>query len=390
MAQPTSSRLLSLDVLRGITIAGMITVNNPGSWSHIYAPLRHAAWNGLTPTDLVFPFFMFIMGVSMYLSYKKFDFKFSTKTFVKLLRRSVLLFLIGLGLNYFGLICRGFAALREADITFGEKLLEVFIYRLENLRILGVLQRLALVSFFGSLTILLVRPKYIPWLIGGILLFYWGLMGISGSLELNAANWAAVVDNAILGASHMYKTGGIAFDPEGLLSTIPCIAHVLLGVTAGRILDSDKDNGIRIQRLFIFGTIILFIGFLMDYSFPINKNLWSSSYVLVTCGLATLLLSLLIWIIDINGKRRWSVFFESFGINPMAIFVLAGIISNLLGNIGFTFAEKYMTLKSFIYNVCLVPCFGEIFGSLVFALLFIVMCWSIAHVLYKKKIYIKI
>ncbi|MDD3406426.1 MAG: DUF1624 domain-containing protein [Sphingobacteriia bacterium] len=390
MAQPTSSRLLSLDVLRGITIAGMITVNNPGSWSHIYAPLKHAAWNGLTPTDLVFPFFMFIMGVSMYLSYKKFDFKFSKQTFFKLLRRSVLLFLIGLGLNYFGLICRGFASLREADMGFGDKLLQVFIYNLEKLRILGVLQRLALVSFFGSLTILLVRPKRIPWLIGGILIVYWVLMVASNSLELTTANWIAVVDNAILGASHMYKMGGIAFDPEGLLSTFPCIAHVLLGVTAGRIIDSDKDNSIRIQRLFIFGTIILFIGYLIDYSFPINKSLWSSSYVLVTCGLASLLLSLLIWIIDINGKRKWCVFFESFGINPMAIFVLAGIISNLLGNIGFTYAGTYMSIKGFIYNVCLVPPFGEIFGSLVFAILFIVLCWSIAHILYKKKIYIKI
>lgn len=390
MAQPTSSRLLSLDVLRGITIAGMITVNNPGSWSHIYAPLRHAAWNGLTHTDLVFPFFMFIMGVSMYLSYKKFDFKFSNQTFFKLLRRSVLLFLIGLGLNYFGLICRGFSSLREVDMGFGNRLLQVFIYNLENLRILGVLQRLALVSFFGSLTILIVKPKHIPWLIGGILVFYWILMVGSNSLEANATNLVAIMDTAILGASHMYKIGGIPFDPEGLLSTLPCIAHVLIGVTAGRIIDTNKDNGVRIQKLFILGSIILFIGFLMDYSFPINKTLWSSSYVLVTCGLALLLLGLLIWIIDINGKRKWCVFFESFGINPMAIFVLAGIISNLISNIGFTYAGSWTSIKGFIYNSLLVPVFGNLFGSLVFALLFIVLCWSIAHILYKKKIYIKI
>lgn len=390
----SSSRLLSLDVLRGITIAGMILVNNPGSWGKIYAPLAHAQWNGLTPTDLVFPFFMFIMGVSMYLSYNKFDFNLSTKTFTKLLRRSVLLFLIGLALGWFGLFCRGLNGLRTEEIPIFEKILQA-ASNFENLRILGVLQRLALVSFFGSLLVLIFKPKRIPWLIAILLVFYWLIMAITGSYSEDSHNIITIIDKAVLGASHMYTDhlpdgSTVLFDPEGLFSTIPSIAHVLLGVWAGKLISETKDLGEKIQKLFIFGTIILFLGFLIDYGFPINKKIWSTSFVLATCGLASLLLGLLIWIIDIKHKKNWSVFFESFGVNPMFIFVMAGIISVLMSNIGFTYNNEWMSTKSFIYNQWLSPTFGEYLGSLVFALCFVTINWFIGHILYKKKIYIKL
>jgi len=390
----TSSRLLSLDVLRGITISGMIMVNNPGSWGKIYTPLEHAQWNGLTPTDLVFPFFMFIMGVSMYLSYKKFDFKLSGKTFTKLFRRSVLLFLIGLAIGWFSLFCRGLVGLRLEDMPILDKI-EHAANNFENLRILGVLQRLALVSFFGSLTVLIFKPKHIPWLIGFILLFYWILMGVTGSYFENDASLISIIDRAVLGTTHMYGEAlpdgsRIIFDPEGLLSTLPCIAHVLLGFLAGKLISESKDNNQRIQKLFIFGTIILFLGFLLDYGFPINKKIWSSSFVLATCGLASLLLGLLVWIIDIKGKKQWSVFFESFGVNPMFIYVMAGIISILLGNVGFMYYGEWLSTKGFIYTQWLSPVFGDYLGSLVFALLFVTLNWFIGHILYKKKIYIKL
>ena len=390
----SSSRLLSLDVLRGITIAGMILVNNPGSWGKIYAPLAHAQWNGLTPTDLVFPFFMFIMGVSMYLSYSKFDFKLSSKTFTKLLRRSVLLFLIGLALGWFGLFCRGLNGLRAEEIPIFEKIVQA-ASNFENLRILGVLQRLALVSFFGSLLVLIFKPKRIPWLIATLLVFYWLIMAITGSYLEDSHNIITIIDKAVLGASHMYTDhlpdgSSVLFDPEGLFSTFPSIAHVLLGVWAGKLISETKDLGEKIQKLFIFGTIILFLGFLIDYGFPINKKIWSSSFILATCGLASLLLGLLIWIIDIKHKKNWSVFFESFGVNPMFIFVVAGILSILLGNIGFTYNNEWMSTKSFIYNQWLSPVFGEYLGSLVFALCFVTINWFIGHILYKKKIYIKL
>ena len=384
----TSSRLLSLDVLRGITIAGMILVNNPGSWGKIYTPLEHAQWNGLTPTDLVFPFFMFIMGVSMFLSYKKFDFKLSGKTFTKLLRRSVLLFLIGLAIGWFSLFCRGLVALRTEDMSLLDKILKA-ASNFENLRILGVLQRLALVSFFGSLIVLMFKPKRIPWLIGFILLFYWILMAVTGSYSENDSSLVSIIDHAILGVTHMYSEmlpdgTKVVFDPEGLLSTLPCIAHVLLGFMAGKLISESKDNNQRIQKLFIFGTIILFLGFLLDYAFPINKKIWSSSFVLTTCGLASLLLGLLVWIIDIKGKKKWSVFFESFGVNPMFIYVIAGIISILLANIGFMYYGEWHSTKGFIYTEWLNPVFGDYLGSLAFALLFITLNWFIGHVLYKK------
>lgn len=390
----TSPRLLSLDVLRGITIAGMIMVNNPGSWGSIYTPLEHAQWNGLTPTDLVFPFFMFIMGVSMYLSYKKFDFKLSGQTLTKLLRRSVLLFLIGLAIGWFSLFCRGLVALRSEEMSLIDKILQS-ASNFENLRILGVLQRLALVSFFGSLIVLTLKPKRIPWLIGFILLFYWILMAATGSLLENDSSLVAIIDNAVLGITHMYTDhlpdgSKVVFDPEGLLSTLPCIAHVLLGFWAGKLISESKDNNQRIQKLFIFGTIIMFIGFLLNYGFPINKKIWSSSFVLATCGLASLLLGLLVWIIDIKGKKQWSVFFESFGVNPMFIYVVAGIISILLGNIGFMYYGEWLSTKGFIYSQWLNPVFGDYLGSLVFALLFVTLNWFIGHILYKKKIYIKL
>ncbi len=389
-----SSRLLSLDVLRGITIAGMILVNNPGSWSSIYAPLGHAQWNGLTPTDLVFPFFMFIMGVSMYLSYKKFDFKISKQTFFKLLRRSVLLFLIGLGIGWLSLSMRQFNGLQDEEIGFFSRLWQS-VSNLENLRILGVLQRLALVSFFGSLIILLVKPKRIPGIIGFILVFYWILMAATGSYGQDENSLVAIIDRGVLGVSHMYTDhlpdgSSVVFDPEGILSTLPCIAHVLLGFWAGKLISETKELGEKIQKLFIFGTIILFIGFLFDYAFPINKKIWSSSFVLVTCGLGSLLLALLIWIIDIKHKKNWSVFFESFGVNPLFIYAVAALLSILLGNIKFTYLGELVSVKGFIYIQWLSPVLGDYFGSLVFALCFVTINWFIGHILYKKKIYIKL
>ena len=388
------SRLLSLDVLRGITIAGMIMVNNPGSWGSIYAPLGHAQWNGLTPTDLVFPFFMFIMGVSMYLSYKKFDFKISTQTFTKLLRRSVLLFLIGLGIGWFGLSMRHFNGLSAENMGLFERIWAA-VSDIENLRILGVLQRLALVSFFGALTVLLFKPKRIPWIIGFILLFYWILMAVTGSYMQDENSLVAIIDRAVLGVSHMYTDHlpdgtAVVFDPEGILSTLPCIAHVLLGFWAGKLISETKELGEKIQKLFIFGTILLFLGFLLDYGFPINKKIWSSSFVLATCGLGSLFLGLLIWIIDIKQKRKWSVFFESFGVNPMFVYVIAALLSILLGNIGFTYLGEWTSVKGFVYSQWLSPVFGEYLGSLIFALTFVTINWFIGHILYKKKIYIKL
>ncbi len=368
MAQQ-SGRLLSLDVMRGITIAGMILVNNPGSWKYVYTPLEHARWNGLTPTDLVFPFFMFIMGVSMFFSLRKYNFKLSKESVTKVLRRTVLIFLVGLGLNLFGHVCyHGFPDF-------------------QNLRILGVMQRLALAYGFGSLIGLAINHKYILQVAAGILIFYWALLGFTHSMEMSEDSIIAIVDRTLFGTSHMYHDDmadgtRIAFDPEGLLSCIGSIAHVLLGFYVGKVIqDCKKNNELIIRNIFIFGTIILFAGFLLSYGCPINKKIWSSTFVLVTCGFASLFLALLIWIIDINGKKKWTLFFESFGINPLYLYVQGDILAVLLGMSG---------ISAFMYMDLFRSVFGDFGGSLAWAIFFVVLNWIPGYFLYKKKIYIKL
>ncbi len=380
-----SKRLLSLDVLRGITIAGMITVNNPGSWSYIYAPLRHAEWNGCTPTDLVFPFFMFVMGVAMTLSYKKFDYALTWQSFGKLLYRSVLLILIGWALGWYG----SFLGTLVKGGTFIDA---IWTNPSAHIRFMGVLPRLGLVSLFAGTLLMLFKPKNAPWVSGVLLVIYCLIIGLTGSFDLNPDNIVARVDVAVLGDAHMYHQGGIAFDPEGILSTIPCIAHCLIGCWAGTLLKRKEEEDIQpaIKRLALFGAAILMFGFLLDYAFPINKSLWSASYVFVTCGLASLLLALLMEIIDVRGKRRWSVFFESFGVNPLFIFVLSGFLVITLRNITFTCGGEMYNVLSFYYRECMVPLFGQTGGSLGSALTLVGILWLIAHPLYKKHIYIKL
>lgn len=389
----TTQRLLALDVMRGITIAGMIMVNNPGSWSYVYKPLGHATWDGLTPTDLVFPFFMFIMGISMYLSYRKFDFRLTSATFLKLLRRSVLLFLIGMALGWLALSWRQWNALVASEQTLAG--LWSSVSTLTDLRILGVLQRLALVSFFGTIIALSLPKKILPWIIAAVLAGYWLLIGLTDSYQMSPDSIVAIIDRAMLGESHMYRDTmadgtRIAFDPEGVLSTLPGIAHVLLGFWAGGLLSGKKDTHEQLQSLMLFGTLLLFSGLLLHYGFPINKKIWSSSFVLTTCGMGSLLLGVLVYVIDIRGARRWSVFFESFGVNPMAIYVLGALLSIITGSILIQNNDSVISLKSYLYTHFYQPLLGDYPGSLAFAISFVVVCWLAGHYLYKKKIYIKL
>ena len=289
---------------------------------------------------------------------------------------------------------RQFNVLDGSGLIWYERLWQS-VSELGNLRILGVLQRLALVSFFGSLVILLFKPKQIPWLIAVILAGYWLLIAFTGSYAENDSSIISMVDQSVLGISHMYTDHlpdgtSVVFDPEGILSTLPCIAHVLLGFWAGKLISETKVLGEKIQKLFIFGTILLFAGFLLDYGFPINKKIWSSSFVLATCGLGSLLLGLLIWIIDIKHKKNWSVFFESFGVNPMFVYVVAALLSILLGNIKIYFAGELISLKSVVFSYWLQPLLGDYPASLAFALIMVTISWFIGHILYKKKIFIKL
>ena len=364
-------RYLALDVLRGITIAAMILVNTPGSWSFVYAPLRHAEWHGCTPTDLIFPFFLLIMGVSMFFSFAKYGNSLNRNSLLKIGKRSMLIFLIGLFLNSF--------PQWTADYS--------------HLRILGVLQRIAIVYALASLLVLLVKPKYL--LVTGlaILIGYWGVLYFFGgdipySLEQNAV---IPLDMFILGVNHMYKGFGIPFDPEGLLSSLPAIATTIMGYFTGRIIKSTAKANIPV-RLFVIGLTTLIAGWLWGFVFPINKALWTSSYVLYTAGLANLLLALLIWVIDIKGLKSWTSFFVVFGMNPLFIFALSGLWGRALYRLISISTGDGNVINGYtwLYQTVFVPIAGEMNGSLLFALFHVLVFWLIGLVLFRKRIFIKV
>ncbi|MDD6473127.1 MAG: heparan-alpha-glucosaminide N-acetyltransferase domain-containing protein [Bacteroidales bacterium] len=390
-------RIQALDILRGITIAGMLLVNNPGSWSYIYAPLRHAEWNGLTPTDLVFPFFMFIMGISTYISLRKYDFAYSHATARKILRRTAVIFLVGVAVGWFSRFCNYWHH-ANPDLGFWGCLWEAS-WTFDRMRILGVLQRLALCYGVVSILAITVKHRYFPYIMATLLLGYAVLLlGFDGYVYDGSVNILGRVDAAILTPAHMYKDHSI--EPEGLLSTLPSIAHVMLGFCVGRMMLQCRedvsaqapgpDYGRLMLNLFIVGTILLFAGFLLSYGLPINKKIWSPTFVLVTCGFASSALALLIWVIDVRGWKRWSVFFESFGVNPLFMYIMGSVLAILLGAVRLPWGDATMSIHNILYKECLAPVFGQVGGSLAYALLFDVLVWCIGYPLYKRKIYIKI
>ena len=372
MQTPTNSqRYLALDVLRGMTVALMILVNNPGSWSHIYAPLEHAAWQGCTPTDLVFPFFLFVVGASMFFSFSKYGNRLNKDSLLKIGKRSLLIFAIGLFLNSF--------PQWSADFP--------------KLRIMGVLQRIALAYGLTALLVLSVRRKYLPWIGGFILLAYWGLVVLAGGTDPFSlqGNPAAAFDAALLGVNHLYKGFGIPFDPEGIFSTLPSIATVLLGYLAGALIKETPKLKVP-AKLALFGILAVIIGGLWGLYFPISKPIWSSSYVLYTAGWAALLLALLIWLIDVKGFTGWTSFFVVFGVNPLFIFAFSGLWARILGRmIHVTNIDgKVINGYTWLYNNLFVPLAGELNGSLLFAITHVILFWVLGYVLYKKKIFIKV
>ena len=381
-----NKRLLSLDILRGITIAGMLLVNNPGTWSHIYAPLEHAEWIGLTPTDLVFPFFMFVMGVSMFFSLRKFNFKLSGSLMLKICRRTIILFLIGWVVQWFGMWLRG---LYNPESQF-------FADMFGKLRILGVFQRLALVYFFGSMIAVLFKSKFIPWIIGLILIVYAFILGFGNGYEFSLDNILSRIDCAVLGENHMYHEEAfglkLALDPEGILSTLPCIAHVLIGFMVGKCINTVHNNRDRIVEIAVWGALMLLVGWLLQYGIPCSKKAWTSSYVLITCGMASCILAMLIYAIDIKGHNRWCRFFQAFGINPLFCYLVGTIFAIVFGTLRFgTNAEgDPITIKSLIYDGWSAVTTTPEAASCLYAITFVLITWCFGYFLYKKKIYIKI
>ena len=385
-------RLLSLDVLRGLTIASMITVNNPGDWGHMYAPLEHADWNGCTPTDLIFPFFLFMVGVAIWFAFKKFDHQVNREATKKILKRTFLIFLIGVLLNWFP-----FFRYLNADESggFGAMLLKA----IHNVRIPGVLQRIALAYGAGAFIGLWLKDyRKILAVIAFLLLGYWAILAIDGSHNFYTPenNLVGRIDLAIFGENHIYtehvNDKPIHFDPEGLLSTIPAIATVLLGFLIGEFIDKAKSHKKLVVQLLVAGALMIGLGYLWDLTFPLNKKIWTSSYVIFTAGWATLLMGIFIYVIDVLGYKLWSHPFLVFGLNPLFIFVFAGVWGRLLLYIRWSNAAgEIVTLKTWLYqNVFESIGLQPINTSLLYSLVHIVFFWFIVWVMYRKKIFIKV
>lgn len=358
-----TKRLLSLDVLRGITICGMILANNAGACGFGYAPLRHARWDGFNPADLVFPMFMFLMGISTFISLQKYNFSFRA-SIGKILKRTLVLIAIGIVMKW---LISGFTAGVWNDW--------------EHLRIMGVMQRLGIC--YGITALLAVSLPHRFFTPGAILLLaaYLVLQIFGSGFEKCADNIVAIVDAAVLGSGHMYLGGRQFIDPEGVLSTIPAVAQVMLGFACGKVLMTENNNRERLLHLFVAGTIMLFAGFLLSYGCPLNKRLWSPSFVLVTSGVASLLFALLLKVIDVDGHKKWSPFFQVFGVNPLFLYVTSEIFGDLF---------RHWNVTGYLFDIVLQPLFGDYAGSLMYAILFLLVLWLAGYVLYKKKILIKI
>ncbi|MFZ0471621.1 MAG: DUF5009 domain-containing protein [Bacteroidales bacterium] len=362
-----SGRLMSLDVFRGMTVAFMIIVNTPGTWSHVFAPLRHASWHGCTPTDLVFPSFLFISGVAMWYSLRKYNFEFSGPALFRILRRVALIFLVGLFLNIFPRFVRDY----------------------DTLRIMGVLQRIALAWGLGAVVVLMVKRNYIWIATLVILIGYWALMHFFGGADPYSleGNFARVVDMKILGEKHLYGGFGVPFDPEGLLSTIPAVATVLLGFMAGNLISSLGTSWKTAGWLAVIGAALIAGGLLWGQYFPINKPIWTSSYVLYAGGIGMIVLALLFIIVDIWGLKGWTGFFNTFGTNALFTYVLAGIWTKTMLSIKI----GEVTLYNWIFTHICSPLFdNQKIASLLFAIIQVTIIWAFGYILYRRKIIIRL
>ncbi len=386
-------RYYALDVFRGATVALMILVNNPGNWSHIYSPLKHADWHGVTPTDLVFPFFLFAVGNAMAFVIPRLQ-QAGTPVFLKkLFKRFVLIFLIGLFLNWSPFV--------KWDGDF-----LVFKHWVDpknpesGIRILGVLQRIAIAYLFASLIVYFTKPKTGFYISAVILLFYWALVLACNPLDPYSMEGfiGTIWDRQILGEAHIYKGEGIPFDPEGLLSTIPAIVQVVFGYYAGQYIQLKGKSYEMLANLLVAGIVFTLAGLMWGLSFPLNKKIWTSSYVLYTTGLGLMTIGVMIYLIEFRQIRGWwSHFFDAFGKNPLFIFVLSGFLPRVIAlfrwqdGVNEAGNPVYVNALGWFYKyVCNPIAADPRIGSLLYALIMITFYWLLAWWLDKKKIYIKV
>ncbi len=370
-----SKRLLSLDVFRGITIAGMVLVNNPGTWDAIYPPFEHAEWHGWTPTDFIFPFFLFIVGIAISLALgKRVETGGVTKdVYLKIFRRAAIIFLLGLFIAAFP------------------------YFNLYTLRIPGVLQRIAVCYLITSLIFLHTNWKQ-QTIIGVALLFiYWILMtGFSvpncevTTFDDKACNLAAFVDRFVFGANHIWILGKV-YDPEGILSTIPAIATAISGVLTGTWLKSKRGDYEKVAGIFFFGVILLAVGWCWNFFFPINKALWTSSYVVFTAGIALCFLGFCYYLIDIKNYQKWTKPFVIFGTNALILYFLAELTAKILDLITVPVANgEGISLQGWIFTHIFLPIAAPLNASLLYAICYDFLWLFLMWLLYRKQIFIKV
>lgn len=375
--EQSSNRFLSLDVFRGMTICFMIIVNNPGT-DVAFGPLDHAHWFGFTPTDLVFPSFLFAMGNAMSFSMKKFAGQSDLSVILKILKRSVLIYLVFVCLEILGSIHHNNGVWSVGSFS--------------HIRILGVLPRIALCYLFAALMVYFIKSKNVVIAIGVILLLgYWAILRFFGDPNNHfgmLTNVGTTLDKMVLGENHMYHGEGPAFDPEGILSTIPSIVNVICGFYAGKFIQEKGKTYEMISKLMIFGFIFIFLALCWNMSFPIAKKLWTSSFVLLTVGIDLVLISALVYVIEMRQRTNnaWVSFFNTFGKNPLAIYIFGDFFGAVVGwfLINKMNFNEMMSVKVFQY---IAP--GAI-GSLLFAIYYMLVCWVFGKILDKRKIYIRV
>lgn len=391
MEQKKTQRYVALDVLRGMTVAGMILVNNPGSWGHIFPPLRHAPWTGCTPTDLVFPFFLFCVGVAMAFSFAKYGDALNASSAKKLVKRGILIFLVGLGLNLFPFYP---TSLHDESWTFGQN----YVYWLQHLRIFGVLQRIAMCYVLGGfLALWLKTPKKIIAGIAVVTGLHWLLLYIFGTepgWSTLEGNIAGKIDIALLGEEHVYHGYGIPFDPEGLMGALSGAGTVLLGYVIGQTIRHTESKIDAVAKLYTISAICLALSRVLNVWLPISKPLWTGSYVLYSGGWAILCLAFFIYWIDVKGKEKIFTPFKAMGMNPLFAFAMAAITVKLFGRvIKWTAADGTVwTPLNWFYKNCCCTLWGgnNEYASLMYALCYVALFVAMAMWLYRKKIVIKL
>lgn len=431
-AEIAQNRLVALDVFRGMTIAGMVLVNNPGLWGAIYPPLQHAEWHGITPTDFIFPFFLFIVGVAIPIALgKRLKEGITREVYWKIASRAFLIFFLGMVLNAFplfdfskpdipllakivvmlalmatlylwltgkstaALVTLAGVAVLMTGLYFAS--FPVAFINFETLRIPGVLQRIAICYLIVSVLFLHTNWKQLTIIGGALLLFYWLIMTIVPvpgceitTINDKACNISAYIDRLILTENHVWRSAKV-FDPEGILSTLPALVTTISGVLTGMWLKSERSDTEKAVGMFFFGVVLCAVGWCWNPFFPFNKPLWTSSYVVYTSGLALCFLASCYWLIDIKGYKTWTKPFVIFGVNALALFVGSGLLGRLMGVVKFAGADgKEISLQKAIFDNVFAPLAAPVNASLMYAVSYILFWLFLMWLLYRKRIYIKV